>query len=85
MQNPGDLQMPRFEIIGPITDIETIAVGSSIRVIGNLRRRHGPGNWRKRKGIATVRLSDGTIRDAEIHWYEAHGIGRPRIKVKRLF
>ena len=77
--------MPRFEIIGPITDIETIAVGNSIRVIGNLRRRYGHGNWRKRKGIATVRLRDGTIRDAEVHWYEAHGIGRRRIKIKRLF
>jgi hypothetical protein len=77
--------MLRFEIIGPITDIETIAVGSSIRIIASLRRRHGHGNWRKRKGIAMVRLGDGTIRDAEVHWYEAHGIGRRRIKVKRLF
>ncbi|MYC35122.1 MAG: hypothetical protein F4X64_18390 [Chloroflexi bacterium] len=77
--------MPRFEIIGPITDIETIATGNSIRVIGSLRRSYGHGNWRKRKGIATVRLSDGTIHDAEVHWYEAHGIGRRRIKVKRLF
>ena len=51
--------MPRFEIIGPITDIETITVGNSIRVIRELRRRYGHGNWRKRKGTATVRLSDG--------------------------
>ena len=77
--------MLRFEIIGPITEIETIAAGNSIRVIGSLRRRYGHGNWRKRKGIATVRLSDDTIRDAEVHWYEAHGIGRRRIKIKRLF
>ena len=73
-------KMPSFEIIGPITDIEAIAVGNSIRVIGDLRRRYGHGNWRKRKGIATVPL-----RDAEVHWYEAHGIGRRRIKIKRLF
>ena len=77
--------MPRFEIIGPITDIETIASGNAIRVIAGLRRSYGQGNWRKRKGIATVRLSDGTIRDAEVHWYEAHGIGRRRIKIKRSF
>ena len=72
--------MSRFEIIGPITEIETIAFGNSIRVIADLRRSYGQGNWRKRKGIATVRL-----RDAEVHWYEAHGIGRRRIKIKRLF
>ena len=77
--------MTRFEIIDPITDVENIAAGSSIRVIGQLRRCYGPGNWRKRKGTATVRLGDGTIRDAELHWYEAHGIGRRRIKIKRLF
>ena len=80
----SDLQMSRFEIIGPITEIETIAFGNSIRVIADLRRRYGQGNWRKRKGIATVRLRDGTMRDAELHWYEAHGIGRRRIKIKRV-
>ena len=76
--------MPRFEIIGPITDIETIAVGNSIRVIEDLRRRYGHGNRCKRKGTATVCSSDGTISDAEVHWYEAHGIGRRRIKIKRF-
>ncbi len=77
--------MPRFEIVGPITEIETIAFGNSIRVIADLRSRYGQGNWRKRKGIATVRLRDGTMHDAELHWYEAHGIGRRRIKIKRMF
>ena len=76
--------MPRFEIIGLITEIETIAFGNSIREIADLRRRYGQGNWRKRKGIATVRLRDGTMHDAEVHWYEAHGIGRRRIKIKRM-
>ena len=72
-----------FEIIGEVTSVETIAVGSSIREIDRLRRRFGPGRWRKRKGIARIRLSDGTIRLAELHWYEAHGIGRVEFKIKR--
>ena len=73
-----------FEIIGEVTNIETIAVGRSIRVIVRLRRVYGPGRWRKRKGIDTVRLSDGTICKAEVHWYEAHGIGRREEKIKRI-
>lgn len=73
-----------FEIVGNITDIETIAVGSSIREIARLRKIYGRRPWRKLKGIAIVRLPDGTLRKAEIHWYEAHGIGRKEIKVKRL-
>ena len=73
-----------FEIIGEITDIETIAVGSSIRILPLLRERYGPGRWRKLKGVATVRLSDGTIRLAEIHWFEAHGIGKKKIRIKRF-
>lgn len=72
-----------FEIIGEITLAETIAVGSSIREITRLRKRFGPGRWRKRKGVASVRLSDGTIRLAELHWYEAHGIGRKQFKIKK--
>ena len=72
-----------FEIIGEVTHAETFAVGSSIREITRLRRRFGPGRWRKRKGIARVRLSDGSIRLAEIHWYEAHGIGRKQFKIKQ--
>jgi hypothetical protein len=73
-----------FELIGGITDIETIAIGNSIRDIRRLRRLYGAGRWRKLKGIGTVRLPDGTIAEAEIHWYEAHGIGRREIKIKRL-
>ncbi len=72
-----------FEIIGQITETETIAVGSSIRELPELRARFGRGRWRKRKGVADVRLSDGTIRFAEVHWYEAHGIGKVRMKIKR--
>jgi len=73
-----------FEIIGEITSIETIAVGKSIREIARLRRVYGGGRWRKRKGIAMVRLADGTICKAELHWYEAHGIGRKEFKIKRI-
>ncbi len=73
-----------FEIISNITDIETIAVGSAIRDIELLRERYGAGRWRKLKGTATVRLSNGRVREAEIHWYEAHGIGKKRLKIKRF-
>lgn len=65
-----------FEIIGEITNIETIAIGSSIREVARLRKVYGFGRWRKLKGTATIRLDDGTISETEIHWYEAHGIGR---------
>jgi hypothetical protein len=71
-----------FEIIGDITDIETIAVGSSIRDVKRLRRQYGKGRWRKLKGVAKIRLRSGRIRLAELHWYEAHGIGRKEIKRK---
>jgi hypothetical protein len=73
-----------FEIIGEITSVETIAAGGAIREIARLRRVYGPGRWRKRKGIATVVLSDGVGRKAEIHWYEATGIGRREYKIKRF-
>ena len=72
-----------FEIISEIYDIETIAVSSSIRDLSRLRRLYGRGRWRKMKGIATVQLKSGRIRIAELHWYEAHGIGRREIKRKR--
>ena len=72
-----------FEIIGEITEIETIAVGNSIHDVKRLRRQYGKGRWRKLKGVATVRLRSGTIRLAELHWYEAHGIGRKELKRKR--
>jgi hypothetical protein len=73
-----------FEIIGQITDIEIIAVGSSIREIGRLQKQYGRGRWRKLKGVASVRLQNGRIRMAELHWYEAHGIGKRKIKIKRF-
>jgi hypothetical protein len=72
-----------FEIIGDIEQSETIAQGSSIREIPRLRKFYGDGRWRKRKGSAIVRLSDGTVVKAEIHWYEATGIGRREFKIKR--
>ncbi len=72
-----------FTIVSDITNIETFAVGGAIREIGRLRRRYGRGRWRKRKGIAQVRLSDGTIRLVELHWCEASGIGRKEFKIKR--
>ncbi|TKB72499.1 MAG: hypothetical protein E8D45_10580 [Nitrospira sp.] len=64
--------------------IETIAIGGRIRDIMRLRRKFGPGRWRKLKGKARVRLASGTTRAAEIHRYEAHGIGRKRMKIKRF-
>ncbi len=75
---------PPIEIIGEVTDIETIAVGSSIREIARLRKMYGRGRWRKLKGRATVRLPDYMVCEAELHWYEAHRIGRKDIKVKRI-
>jgi hypothetical protein len=74
----------RFEILGEISGIETFAAGSAIREVGRLRRIYGRGRWRKRKGIARVRLSDGSVHTAEIHWYEAAGIGRKEFKIKSL-
>jgi len=71
-----------FEIIGNIDAIETIAVGSSIRVLDYLQKTHGHGRWRKLKGIASVKIPNGEIRRVEIHWYEAHGIGRKDMKIK---
>jgi hypothetical protein len=72
-----------FEIIGEIRHPETIARGSGIRELPRLRKIHGLGNWRKRKGFATVYLSDGSLREAKIHWYEATGIGKREFKIKR--
>jgi len=72
-----------FEIVGRITETETIAVGPGIRILGVLRKRYGMGRWRKLKGVATVRLSDGRIRLAEVHWFEAHGIGKRKMRIKR--
>jgi hypothetical protein len=72
-----------FEIIGDITDVEPMAVGSAIREVARLRKQYGRGRWRKLKGIALIRLANGRIRRAELHWYEAHGIGKREIKRKR--
>jgi hypothetical protein len=77
----------RFEvrrILGPITILENIAVGGKIRDLERLRKAYGRGRWRKVKGVATVELTNGEIHQAELHWYEAHGIGRKNLKVKRL-
>lgn len=73
----------KLELVGRITQIEIIATGSGIRVRRHLRKAYGPGRWRKLKGIATVRLPNGALRRVEIHWYEAHGIGRRDLKIKR--
>jgi hypothetical protein len=73
-----------FEIVGEITGIETIAVGGGIRDLNRLRRVYGLARWRKRKGFALVRLGDGVLRRAEVHWYEAAGVGIRELKVKRF-
>lgn len=72
-----------FEIVGQITAIETIAAGTGIRDLKRLRRSYGKGRWRKMKGIAQIRLRTGRTRLAELHWYEAHGIGKKEMKRKR--
>lgn len=74
-----------FKLVSQITNIETIAIGNNIRDLARLNRTHGKGRWRKLKGIATVELPSGRIRLAEVHWYEAHGIGKKEMKVKLPF
>lgn len=74
----------RFEILGDISDVETFAIGSGIRERARLRKAYGRARWRKRKGIARVRLPNGSVHVAELHWYEAAGIGRKELKIKRL-
>jgi hypothetical protein len=73
-----------FEIVGPIDEAETVAVGHGIRELKRLRRAHGPGRWRKRKEVATIRFADRTLARAEVHWYEATGVGKREFKIKRL-
>jgi len=73
-----------FDIINEIENVETIAVGGKIHDIMRIRKQYGVGRWRKMKGVANVRLQSGVIRKAELHWYEAHGIGRKKMKIKRL-
>jgi hypothetical protein len=72
-----------FEIIGAIVDRKRIATGASIREVARLRKQYGAGRWRKLKGVATVRLGNDRIRRVELHWYEAHGIGKRKMKSKR--
>jgi hypothetical protein len=71
-----------FEIIGEIENIEEIAAGGRIRDIMRIQKQYGTGRWRKLKGLAMVRLQSGKIRKAELHWYEAHGIGKKKMKIK---
>ncbi|PSF38716.1 hypothetical protein C7H19_04195 [Aphanothece hegewaldii CCALA 016] len=73
-----------FEIIGEISNIEVIAVGNSIRILPLLKVEYGQGRWRKLKGIATIRLNNEEIRLAEVHWFEAHSIGKRKMRIKRF-
>ena len=74
-----------FEVIGEPTEIEAIAIRNRIRVLRDLQKRYGKGRWRKLKGISLVRIVEGgSVRKAELHWYEAHGIGRRGLKIKRF-
>jgi len=75
--------MNGFEIISEVSEIEVIAAGRGVREVRRLHKRYGPGRWRKLKGVAIVRLRNGRVRKAELHWYEAHGVGRKEIKRKR--
>ena len=71
-----------FPTVGPITNVSTIAVGRQIRQLSRLKKLYGPGRWRKMKGDAVVRLTSGQLRRVELHWYEAHGVGRRGMKIK---
>ena len=73
-----------FTIRSPIRGAETIASGAGIREIARLRKRYGPGRWRKRKGFAEVQFANGAVATAEIHWYEAGNVGKREFKIKRL-
>ena len=73
----------KFELVGGIADIEVIAAGPGIRVRSYLNKAYGRARWRKMKGTATVRLPNGALRRVELHWYEAHGIGKRNLKIKR--
>ena len=73
-----------FEILSGPADVEIIAVGSAIRELPRLKKVYGKGRWRKLKGVALIRLDNGTSARAEVHWYEAHGVGKKEFKVKRF-
>lgn len=76
------MAIPRFEILGDLVGVEVIAVGRGIRELARLQKKYGRGRWRKMKGFATIQLANGKVRRAELHWYEAHGIGRKEFKRK---
>ena len=73
-----------FQVLGDIREVEVIATGRRIRILDRLVRQFGRGNWRKIKGLATLQLASGEIVEAEVHWYEAHGVGKRRMKIKRF-
>ena len=75
----------KFELVGSITEIESIAAGPGVKIRSYLRKAYGRGRWRKMKGVATVRLPNTALRRVEIHWYEAHGIGKRDLKIKRYW
>jgi hypothetical protein len=80
----GTIRALKFEIEGEITNVQVIAAGLGVRLRSHLKKTYGRGRWRKLKGIATVRVSNGLLRKAELHWYEAHGIGKRGIKIKHF-
>lgn len=73
-----------FSIVGQVTNVRVIATGRGVRRMKTLRKRYGGRKWRKLKGDATVRLANGALRAAEVQWYEAHGVGRCGLKIKRF-
>jgi hypothetical protein len=73
----------KFDVVSQIEDVEVIAVGPAIRDLAHLQKVYGPGRWRKLKGLAEIRLPNGRVRRVELHWYEAHGVGRKDVKIKR--
>ncbi|MGH9343954.1 MAG: hypothetical protein ACRD19_09365 [Terriglobia bacterium] len=73
----------KFELVGSITNVEVIAAGPGVRVRSHLCKAYGQARWRKMKGTATVRLPNGALHRVELHWYEAHGIGKKDLKIKR--
>jgi hypothetical protein len=77
----GQNQRVKFDVVGGIEQVETIAAGPSVKVRSFLRKTYGRDRWRKLKGIATVRLPNGNLRRVELHWYEAHGIGKRDLKI----
>ncbi|MBI3934823.1 MAG: hypothetical protein HY316_09020 [Acidobacteria bacterium] len=73
----------KFELVGPISEVEVIAAGPGVKVRSYLRKAYGHGRWQKMKGVATIRLPNAALRRVELHWYEAHGIGKRDLKIKR--